>query len=119
MRISSIFASVSGPGLTYLVLTKPLPKLTITTPPFFATALSMSSVMLRGASVNARADEWEAITGASLVSIASQKVLSATCEMSTVARVTFWAYPILFQFFWRHDRYGATMNGLLKSRGAY
>src|SRR5260370_28997440 len=33
-------------------------------PPFLPTARSMSSVMLRGALTSARAEEWEAITGA-------------------------------------------------------
>jgi hypothetical protein len=43
------------------------PKFTITTPPFLATARSMSSVILRGAFTSARAEECEAITGARVV----------------------------------------------------
>ena len=43
---------------------KPEKKFTCTTPPFFATARSMSSVMLRGALIRARAEECDAITGA-------------------------------------------------------
>jgi hypothetical protein len=39
-------------------------KFTITTPLFFATALSISLVMFRGLLVRARAEECEAITGA-------------------------------------------------------
>ncbi len=63
---------------------KPLKKFTCTTPPFLATARSMSSVILRGALVKARAEECDAITGAFVVAIVSQKVLSATWEISTI-----------------------------------
>lgn len=56
----------------------------ITTPSFLAIARSMSSVMLRGAFEIARADEWDATTGARVVSSASKNVLSETCEMSTI-----------------------------------
>src|SRR6266478_2014780 len=58
-------------------------KFTCTTPPFLASATIISSVMLRGTFDNARQDECEANGGAALTSNASQKVLSATCEMST------------------------------------
>ena len=44
----------------------------------------MSSVMLRAWPEIARIDECEATSGALLVSSASQNVLSATCEMSTI-----------------------------------
>src|SRR3954467_12874840 len=56
----------------------------MTTPPFFVIAFNISSVMLRGALVSARADECDAMIGALLVAIASQKVWSETCEMSTI-----------------------------------
>src|SRR5438270_9892757 len=56
----------------------------MTTPPFLVIAFNISSVILRGALVSARADEWEAMIGALLVAIASQKVRSDTCEMSTI-----------------------------------
>src|SRR5215831_18620183 len=50
---------------------KPSKKLMCTTPPFLASARSISSVMLRGTSSMARQDECEAITGAADVSSAS------------------------------------------------
>src|SRR5207302_1615671 len=56
----------------------------MTTPLFFATARSMSSVMFLGALVRARAEECDAMTGALLIAIASQNVLSATWDMSTI-----------------------------------
>src|SRR5437667_5592770 len=56
----------------------------MTTPPFLVMALSISSVMLRGALVSARDDECEAMMGALLVAIASQNVWSETCDMSTI-----------------------------------
>ena len=43
----------------------------MTTPPFFESARSMSSVMLRGWFEIARQDECDAITGARLTAIAS------------------------------------------------
>ncbi len=56
----------------------------MTRPPFFATALIMSSVMFRGMFDSARHEEWLENTGALLVSITSQKVLSETCAISTI-----------------------------------
>src|SRR5438270_3376399 len=61
----------------------------MTTPPFLVMAFSISSVMLRGALVSARADEWEAMIGAFVVAIVSQKVWSDTCEMSTIMPIRF------------------------------
>src|SRR5205814_4763872 len=52
--------------------------------PFVVIAFSISSVMLRGALVSARDDECEAMMGAFEVAMASQKVWSETCEISTI-----------------------------------
>jgi hypothetical protein len=57
--------------------------LTITTPPFFLTAASMSSGTFRGDGQIAKALEWLAITGAWDTLIASAMVAGETCEMST------------------------------------
>src|SRR5262252_100493 len=62
----------------------PQEKLMSITPPFLAKARIMSSVMLRPAFEIARHEEWDAKTGAVLTSRASQNVLSATCEISTI-----------------------------------
>ena len=60
------------------------PKLTITMPPFRATASSISSLMFRGLSTKARADEWEAMKGARVAFKASQNVSSEAWETSTI-----------------------------------
>ena len=52
-------------------LRNPTVKLIMTTPPFRASARSMSSVMLRGWFERARQDECEAMTGALVTSRAS------------------------------------------------
>jgi hypothetical protein len=57
--------------------------LTWTTPPFFAIRFNKSSGMLRGTSLNARAEEWEAMIGAFETSSASLIVSSETCDTST------------------------------------
>src|SRR5213083_1963938 len=56
----------------------------MTTPPLPLSARTMSSVILRGWPEIARMDECDATSGALLVSIASQNVLSETWEMSTI-----------------------------------
>lgn len=60
------------------------PKLIWMTPPLFATARIMSSVMLRGMFERARQEEWELKTGDFEVSITSQNVLSETWAMSII-----------------------------------
>src|SRR2546426_12421014 len=54
------------------------------TPPFFARARIISSVMLRGTAERALQEEWDAITGALLAASASSNVLSETWEISTI-----------------------------------
>src|SRR3954465_5251036 len=56
----------------------------MTTPPFLVMAFSISSVILRGALVSARADECEAMIGALVVAMVSQNVWVETGEMSTI-----------------------------------
>jgi len=59
-------------------------KLIWMTPPLRASATIISSDMLRGWEQRARQAECEAITGARLVSMTSQNVLSETCDTSTI-----------------------------------
>src|SRR5579864_7433437 len=83
---SIISSSPRGPGSvesgTFLAASadfsdrKPQLKLTWTTPPFFASATIISSVMLRGTLQIARQEECDANGGALLTSSVSQKVLS-------------------------------------------
>ena len=65
-----------------LQVTKNGKKLTITTPPFWATNCKISSGTLRVVLHNAYAEEWEKMTGAVLVSSASLIVLRETCDKS-------------------------------------
>ena len=55
----------------------------MTTPPFAATALICSSVMLRGMFESARQEECDAKTGAFETARTSAIVSSETCETST------------------------------------
>ena len=57
---------------------------TQTTPLLSATALAMSSVMLRGWSTRARIDECDAMTGFSVIAMTSQNTLSEAWETSTI-----------------------------------
>src|SRR5207302_4847486 len=59
-------------------------KLIWITPRFLPSAAIIWSVMLRGAGEIARQEECDAKIGARLTSSASSKVLSETCEMSTI-----------------------------------
>src|SRR5579864_3924424 len=83
-RAAAILAVTSLSASAVFCERKSQLKLTCTTPPFFASATIISSVMLRGTLDSARQEECEANGGALLTSNASQKVLSATWEISTI-----------------------------------
>src|ERR1051326_1946353 len=71
--------------------------MTLTTPPVFASARIMSSVRFRGTSAIARHAECVATTGAVELFTMSQKVLSETCETSTIIPNRFIPRTTLFQ----------------------
>jgi hypothetical protein len=62
----------------------PEKKFTQTAPPFFATALSIASVMFLGWFASSRLEECDASTGFFTYRITSQNIGSDTCEMSTI-----------------------------------
>src|ERR1700722_10399456 len=95
LRYSAMVASSPGaPGIvlafTFFAAAadfsdrNPQLKLIWITPPFLASAAIISSVMLRGTLQSARQEECEAMIGALLTASASQNVLSAVCEISTI-----------------------------------